>query len=70
MIKQISNHRVWAPILVFASLLLSFEAISGPTASSLPKNFPEESFVPGQLYVDNEILVKFTPSASSLGRQR
>ncbi len=67
MIKRISNYKVWTLVLVFASLLVSLEAISGPSAPSLPKNFPEESFVPGQLYVDNEILVKFKPSVSSLG---
>jgi thermitase len=67
MIKRISGYKVWTPVLVFASLLVSLEAISGPTVPSLPKNFPEESFVPGQLYVDNEILVKFKPSVSPLG---
>ncbi len=48
-------------------LLTSLGGIFGSPANVPAKNFPEGSFVPGQLYVDHEILVKFKPSVTVLG---
>ena len=53
--------------LGFFLWVFGLDTILGSGEKNAPKNFTEESFLPGHLYVENEILAKFKPEVTAQG---